>query len=530
MKKEVSLVVILSLVLSLVFLPTAGATSVKWVSAPFKVSHIFIDGSSVYLAGTKTVYDKIAGKNVDIIDLGVGHITDEGLAIDRYWIPPQRDSYTFLKQYEKAPIKAIAKIEDKYIVATMHAYYIWQGIVSMPNDYGNGAGLDDISVINGHVYGTRLGVLGEIDISNGHFTDLTSAALEDILNKEAVDAAMFVVFPYKNYVVSLGVGAILFFKQEDGGLKLVKSYIDKDVDSRYDLDSDSALQGGYAIWKHYIMLPDRHYNLIRVVDLDSGEYFAVKVPDGVYRVATDGTYLYGATPQGKVFAFDVDIAHERLGIVWQIDLKKPVYSIAAGSGYVYVATGEKKIGLIKGSQQFTDVSEDYWAYDAIKYLASEGVISGYPDGTFRPERSVTRAEFAKMLATAMNLKLYCDDTLPEIYKDVHAGDWYCQYITPVVKAGYMKGYGGGRFGPSDKVKKEEIITTIVRIKGWTLINPSTPTFPDVPRSHWSYRYIETALKHSLVKKIDPHITDGKFHLGVPATRAQTAVFIYRMKR
>ena len=529
--KQLSFIVIFSLVLSLVFLPSSNAvTKIRWIDVPFEVSHIVFEGETVYIGGTTMAHDDVDNSMRRVIDMGLGTISGENINISTYWVPPRKTSLIIYQQYEDAPVTAIVYTGRTMIISTIHGYYIWPLSVSKPKLYGNGAGLDDMSVIDGKVYATRFGTIGTIDLSNGKFTDLTGNIQHSISQANDVGIALYVVFPYKDYIVGLGVGGVLFFKQDGAGLKLVKSYIDKDVDSRYDLDPDSAMQGGFTVWKHYVMLPDKQYDLIRVVDLDSGKSFTVEVPANIYRVATDGTYLYGATPKGRIFAFNIDVKHERVGILWQIDLKKPVYSIAVKDGYVYVATGEKKIGVISNSLQFSDISEDYWAYDAIRYLSELGIINGYPDGTFRPEKSVTRAEFAKMLALAMNLDPRCDDTLPEIYVDVHAGDWFCPYVTAVVKAGYMRGYGGGRFGPNNKVKKEEILTTIVRVKGWTLINPSTPTFPDVSKSHWSYRYIETALQHGIVKKNDPHITDGKFHLGVPATRAQTAVFIYRMIR
>jgi hypothetical protein len=51
--------------------------------------------------------------------------------------------------------------------------------------------------------------------------------------------------------------------------------------------------------------------------------------------------------------------------------------------------------------------------------------------------------------------------------------------------------------------------------------------PDVPKKYWAYPYIETAVSHNLVKKVDKGLTDGNFHIKAGATRAQTAELLYR---
>lgn len=73
------------------------------------------------------------------------------------------------------------------------------------------------------------------------------------------------------------------------------------------------------------------------------------------------------------------------------------------------------------AQQFTDLSENHWAYANIQQLVSEGTIKGYPDGTFRPEATVTRAEFAKMFGAGTNKK--AND-----FKDLTASHWSYNYV------------------------------------------------------------------------------------------------------
>ena len=63
------------------------------------------------------------------------------------------------------------------------------------------------------------------------------------------------------------------------------------------------------------------------------------------------------------------------------------------------------------SDDFSDTHQGYWSYDAIMALKKVGILAGYPDGTFRPDEKVTRAEFAAMLTKALGLKDEQDFTI-----------------------------------------------------------------------------------------------------------------------
>lgn len=105
--------------------------------------------------------------------------------------------------------------------------------------------------------------------------------------------------------------------------------------------------------------------------------------------------------------------------------------------------------------------------DAVTRLTALGIISGFPDGTFRPAEPVTRAQMAKIITTAVGVgeaANYAAGTTK--YTDVPASHWASGYINIASDMGIIQGYGDGRFGPEDQVTYAQAITMIVRALGY----------------------------------------------------------------
>jgi len=112
---------------------------------------------------------------------------------------------------------------------------------------------------------------------------------------------------------------------------------------------------------------------------------------------------------------------------------------------------------------FKDVSDTYWAKKQIDYLVTKGVLAGYPDGTFKPEVAVTREEFAKMICVAKGLSEY--KPTKTTFKDVASSRWSYGYVEATVRAGYIKGYPDGTFGPTRSITREELAVLLIRVLG-----------------------------------------------------------------
>src|SRR5579883_866912 len=108
---------------------------------------------------------------------------------------------------------------------------------------------------------------------------------------------------------------------------------------------------------------------------------------------------------------------------------------------------------------FSDVAQDYWASPFIQALAAKNVIAGFPDGTFKPDQPVTRAEFAAMIAKAFN-----PNPVRQLsaggFSDVPSNYWAAGAIQKAYETGFMSGYPGNVFRPNQQIPKVEAIVAL----------------------------------------------------------------------
>lgn len=176
--------------------------------------------------------------------------------------------------------------------------------------------------------------------------------------------------------------------------------------------------------------------------------------------------------------------------------------------------------VVSGDQTlFPDVSRTMFAAPAISFLKARGVISGFPDGMFKPQMNVTRAEFAKMAVEARGLTLIDTETLP--FNDVPRNHWAFRFIATAKAAGLVEGYPDGSFRPNNNITRAEIAAILVRAAGFAT-NTSGPRFPDVPRDYWAFNEIMTARNNNIVHGF----ADGTFRPNNLATRAEAAQFVF----
>lgn len=124
-------------------------------------------------------------------------------------------------------------------------------------------------------------------------------------------------------------------------------------------------------------------------------------------------------------------------------------------------------------------------------MEKKGLITGYKDGTFKPQKTITRAEFARILAGYANLTPINGGA---DYRDVKSSHWASGYIAAVEQAGLMSGRGKGRFAPSENITRQEVCAALNKALGRDankefLDTYAVNSFKDVKKSMWSYYQI-----------------------------------------
>jgi len=140
---------------------------------------------------------------------------------------------------------------------------------------------------------------------------------------------------------------------------------------------------------------------------------------------------------------------------------------------------------------FPDVSDSYWAAQEIEYVKSLGLMVGDDQGNFRPNAPITRGEMAAIAARYKEL----DTTgiTASSFGDVEVGYWGTAAIEAAKAAGILDGYEDGTFKPFDQLTRAEAVKIVNRLFNRGPLHGLTqPSWPDVPTTHWAYEEIEEA--------------------------------------
>ena len=140
-------------------------------------------------------------------------------------------------------------------------------------------------------------------------------------------------------------------------------------------------------------------------------------------------------------------------------------------------------------KSYSDVPEGAWYFVAVGTLGGWRVINGYEDGTFRPETPITRAELVTAAVKLTGIDI--SEAAECSFTDVSTTHLDYGYIAAAVNAGIINGYADGSFRPEKSVTRAEAVTIINRALGRDGISEGN-AFSDVPQSHWAYEAITAA--------------------------------------
>ena len=172
-------------------------------------------------------------------------------------------------------------------------------------------------------------------------------------------------------------------------------------------------------------------------------------------------------------------------------------------------------------QNFWDVPKDYWAFPYIAELTDRGAINGNEDGSFRPDNTVTRAEWAKIMVLAAGLNPSDNNVY---YKDM-ADHWANIYVNTAKD--YLAAYTDGTFKPDQAAVREDVTVSMVKLKGYDVTNVdysylSQFTDPDSVSSDLK-KYIAAAVEKGLINGFE----DNTFRGQATLTRAEAATILWR---
>lgn len=172
------------------------------------------------------------------------------------------------------------------------------------------------------------------------------------------------------------------------------------------------------------------------------------------------------------------------------------------------------------AKEFKDVRNTDTAYSAIDNLSDRSIISGYADGMFRPEGTVTRGQASKFISLTLGLP----DVKPSsaTFSDVAATHPFASYIKNLSDRGIISGYSDNTFRPNDTITRAQISKILVTAFDMKDTASGTLPYRDVNTSNWYTRYIQTLYKNQVFLTTEP----TKFLPDNLVTRREMAKFIF----
>ncbi|MDI6817006.1 MAG: S-layer homology domain-containing protein [Actinomycetota bacterium] len=183
----------------------------------------------------------------------------------------------------------------------------------------------------------------------------------------------------------------------------------------------------------------------------------------------------------------------------------------SGVGAVYAQKAE--------DARFKDVTTLHWAYEYISFLADRDIIEGYPNNLFYPDRSMTRAEFVKIIILAIGKG--APSASSSHFADVADGFWAKGYIERAKELGIVAGYPDGTFRPNNSISRQEIAKIVILAGGFTPETDFRADFPDATEDLWSWPYVLEAANQNIITAYP----DGAFRPTNTATRAEASKMV-----
>lgn len=255
-----------------------------------------------------------------------------------------------------------------------------------------------------------------------------------------------------------------------------------------------------------------------------------RIIGGAYKFSIDGktSYSFNKPAVIKLKLDTGDLAPDQIPTIYYYDEEEKKWDDIGGQitgnhmtvevdhlgiFSIIVPEPEGSVEIVTDDQAamvLTDIG-GHWAETFIKELMAEGVISGYPDGTFRPDNHITRAEFVTILVKAFVLQVQ-----PERDFDDTADHWAAGAVAAAAHHGIVQGHGDNRFGPDEYITREQMTIMMVKAAGIDPLHETTGFKDDSSISPWARESLAAAAKEGLISGYP----DGTVRPLGEATRAE----------
>ncbi len=177
------------------------------------------------------------------------------------------------------------------------------------------------------------------------------------------------------------------------------------------------------------------------------------------------------------------------------------------------------------AKEFPDVPKTNPHFAAIDYLSSQGVLTGYSDGKFKPDQLVNRAEALKIIFVGIKTKIDATLKTSGLFTDVKGNEWFAKYLAYAKSKGIISGNPDGTYAPARTVERAEFVKMLLNAIGfkkdqWTGQN----LFADVPKDAWFNPFMNYAGKSGLITPDSAN----KVYPGKKLTRGEVSEIVYLM--
>ncbi|MBC1221244.1 S-layer homology domain-containing protein [Nostoc sp. UCD121] len=296
-----------------------------------------------------------------------------------------------------------------------------------------------------------------------------------------------------------------------------------------DADQNGTIDAGTITYDYFTQVSDQRVSFLSSSQTFQGSQFQVEglstIPGtSVYPVSfTQGEYAL--VRQSFVSVFSSDLAEALQATPGSL---VQVIEVSDNSSYdvSQMLMNYRQVGMSRALQVgFSDVSTNYWAKDFIAELASMQILEGFPDGTFRPDAPVTRAQFAAMLR-----KAFAKGKIRQAiaFKDVSTQYWAYNAISEVYQMGFLNAVIGKDFNPSQSLSRLDILVALAQGLNYKT-SSSTDTilsvYSDATTIRREYRSLIAALTQRGIVVNYPNVK--LLNVERVATRSEVSALLYQ---